>query len=281
MRRAPSDERPRTMARGRAWVEASLDTATRDLGLSRSVTIAIVLMPVAIVLGAVAAAGLGTGVYKWLIREDGPVENLQVLLFLGSAVGSLVLARVHHRAGRTGVAAVFAVAGIGLLGIAGEEIAWGQRIIGWETPEAFAEVNRQGETTLHNVDTIEEIVRWGVFGVAVLAAIGALVYDRGPLHTRPPVVRALVPSRVFLPAFALIAGWRVFREAIVPPRSLRFAISEFTEIVELVMAATVAIFVWLQVRRLRAEPEQEASTGDAAAEPIVIADEAEPERALP
>jgi hypothetical protein len=254
-----SRRRPWSGRDARAPIDAFVSAAALDLRLSRTSTVVILLLPAAVVAAAVLSAGLGTGVYKALVREDGPVENLQFVLFAGASFGALVLARLHHREGRRGIAAVFVLAAIGLFGIAGEEISWGQRIFGWGTPEALAEINRQGETTLHNVETIEELVRWSVFGVAVAATVAALLYDRGPRHARHPVVRALVPSRVFVPAFVLIAGWRMYRETVVPPASLRFAISEFTEIVELVMASTVAIFLALQLRDLRAAQRPDAA----------------------
>lgn len=39
---------------------------------------------------------------------------------------------------------------LGCFYIAGEEHSWGQHFFGWETPEGWAEVNRQDETNLHN-----------------------------------------------------------------------------------------------------------------------------------
>ena len=33
----------------------------------------------------------------------------------------------------------------------GEEISWGQRILGFATPESMADVNRQGEFNIHNL----------------------------------------------------------------------------------------------------------------------------------
>jgi hypothetical protein len=42
------------------------------------------------------------------------------------------------------------VVGVGLLGVAGEEVSWGQRLLNFETPEAIAQQNRQGEINLHN-----------------------------------------------------------------------------------------------------------------------------------
>jgi hypothetical protein len=38
---------------------------------------------------------------------------------------------------------------------AGEEISWGQRILGFQTPESLSQVNRQEEFNLHNLSTWE------------------------------------------------------------------------------------------------------------------------------
>jgi len=38
---------------------------------------------------------------------------------------------------------------------AGEEISWGQRILGFETPQSISEVNKQEEFNLHNLSTWE------------------------------------------------------------------------------------------------------------------------------
>jgi hypothetical protein len=38
---------------------------------------------------------------------------------------------------------------------AGEEISWGQRILGFQTPESLSEVNRQEEFNLHNLTVLE------------------------------------------------------------------------------------------------------------------------------
>jgi len=38
---------------------------------------------------------------------------------------------------------------------AGEEISWGQRIFGFETPETLAQVNKQDELNLHNLSVLE------------------------------------------------------------------------------------------------------------------------------
>ena len=35
-----------------------------------------------------------------------------------------------------------------------EEISWGQHIFGWQTPEFFLKINKQGETNIHNVYSV-------------------------------------------------------------------------------------------------------------------------------
>jgi hypothetical protein len=42
---------------------------------------------------------------------------------------------------------------------AGEEISWGQRLIGWETPPLMLEINHHKETNLHNIQAL----RRGIF----------------------------------------------------------------------------------------------------------------------
>ena len=81
-----------------------------------------------------------------IYQEDGPLEYLTALLALGAAV--LLLTGLPHadRPSRifAGIVAIAAIL------FAGEEISWGQRIFGFESPGVFARANSQGETNLHN-----------------------------------------------------------------------------------------------------------------------------------
>ena len=62
---------------------------------------------------------------------------------------------------------------------AGEEISWGQRIFGFKTPQALAQVNKQDELNLHNLTVMENSkfftadrmfdVFWFLFGVLIPA----------------------------------------------------------------------------------------------------------------
>jgi len=88
-------------------------------------------------------------VYVRLVSEDNWGEFSTSISFLIAAA----LFAICSRANRETFARywyLLLVAACFLLGM--EEISWGQRIFGFETPEALGEVNLQNETTIHNIE---------------------------------------------------------------------------------------------------------------------------------
>lgn len=89
--------------------------------------------------------------------EDGPIENLGALSYFVAAVLCAMCFRdsrgkAHRFFGwRTQANIHFLLLGLFFFVCAGEEISWGQRIFGWDTPEAWQELNAQKETNLHNL----------------------------------------------------------------------------------------------------------------------------------
>lgn len=92
---------------------------------------------------------LPTDSRRWLYAESGPLEWAQVLFFLAAAVLAIHLA---FRAGGAWWARACYL-GFGLVGlmVVGEELSWGQHMLGFETPEALATANKQDEANLHNL----------------------------------------------------------------------------------------------------------------------------------
>ncbi len=86
--------------------------------------------------------------YIWATYEDLFGEWLQFWCFVATLVLSLKLAftRGTYRA-------FFALLALGSLYVALEEISWGQRVLGFSSPEFFKANNLQGETNLHNMLT--------------------------------------------------------------------------------------------------------------------------------
>lgn len=119
-----------------------------------------------------------------LVVEDSPIEYAGALWFFLAGVFFL-LAFFSSRTGnqfwkfKTGRNYVYLILALLLFFGAGEEITWGQRLLGFDTPEAFGE-NIQQEATIHNLPAFDPtntdslfnmnrlfIYFWFSFGVAV------------------------------------------------------------------------------------------------------------------
>ncbi len=77
---------------------------------------------------------------------------------------------------------------------AGEEISWGQRILGLETPEYFEERNAQQEIGFHNlvIEIGGEKVKLNklIFGTGLAIAMVIYLFVATPLYRRNPMVRS-------------------------------------------------------------------------------------------
>ena len=139
----------------------------------------------------------------WITREDSVSESVSAICYLAAAC-VFFIEWIHGRFRNVfmlGYALLFLVVG-------GEEISWGQRIIGIQTPEALKELNVQKETNLHNIDGIHQHVR--AVGLLVVLTIAVLMpvterwfrsmrelYSRlkipvAPLWTAPLTILALL-----------------------------------------------------------------------------------------
>lgn len=236
----------------RSRVDAAVATTAGELGLSERLVWLVLALPGLVIAPVVLGAAISQDVYKVLIAEDGPFEWAQVVLFLTAAALATVLARGHASRGRRPVAAMFLLGVVALVVIAGEEISWGQRLLGIETPEVLVELNRQEELTLHNIHAVEDLFRLAVLTIGLFGAIAPFVLRRPRWRVRAPhLVAAFVPHPVFAPAFAAIAGWRIYRSLLPAPAGYEFAVGEFAEVMELILGITVVLVLALQVRARR------------------------------
>lgn len=124
---------------------------------------------VASLLLSVFFAGLlvfSPGQFNAMSLEDGLVEWASaIMLFASGALFLLTLTRLKKGTAYYGLSVMTVVlfaAGVIFIGL--EEVSWFQRVIGVETPEAFAD-NRQEEMNFHNfaTDKFENVYYFGAF----------------------------------------------------------------------------------------------------------------------
>ncbi|RYY60625.1 MAG: hypothetical protein EOO05_09285 [Chitinophagaceae bacterium] len=105
-------------------------------------------------------------------EEDGSVEWLTVLgLLLGCAVCIERFIRLRKERSWWFLTVVILL-GLLMFAAAGEEISWGQRILGIRSSEFFIENNAQGETNFHNLVVGGEKLNKIIFSIGLSIALG-------------------------------------------------------------------------------------------------------------
>jgi hypothetical protein len=128
-----------------------------------------------------------------LFAEDMAFEMLQAQLFVFSG---LLLLRVRRTAAGL-QRGMLLLGALGFFFVGGEEISWGQRILGFDTPEFWA--NNQDETTIHNIPALDSWMnlRPALYAWAALSALA---------HFAPALRRALAAFAIpVVPAIGWLA----------------------------------------------------------------------------
>jgi len=183
----------------------------------RSAQILMILIPV-VVLVFVLIQVLWPEFAVWLVRCDNHTTcglNFRHAIFVKAAfelvavVIFVTLALKFVKKKQLWPSLVLVLLALVTLLLAGEELSWGQRIFEWATPAAFAKINAQGETNLHNLATQLFQNTWYFGGWLLLVA---LPFFREPLakffkrFKRFAFVADFLPPTYFLLIFAAAYG---------------------------------------------------------------------------
>ena len=203
----------------------------------------------AVLLGA---SRVSLPVFQFFTREDGVLEWLQFAAYITASVVALVVAWTLLRSDRRGFAAAYLAVALGAFVVAGEEISWGQRVFGVETPESLEELNRQGEIGVHNIFGVETIFNLGLLAAGFYGSLCAWAIRT---RERPgsSALTLLVPPLFLTTCFLLVFLHRLVRFT-VPDVTDITAFVKFGEWPELCFAVGVASFCALNLRELRRQP---------------------------
>jgi hypothetical protein len=180
-----------------------------------------------------------------LCREDGALESLSALFYLLSAgiFLRLFITRRPPNYWHMAFAALFFAA-------FGEEISWGQRILGLATPEALGGINVQNELNIHNIRSVHESAR--ALGLLVVAAVCYAIplSNRHSPHFRHLYRRLRVP--VF-PVECLLVPSIAILFMVVPRLAFDQVVFNLDEAGEFYLSAGFLLFAWrLRHEKLRA-----------------------------
>jgi hypothetical protein len=208
---------------------------------------------------------LGDATFSWLIREEHPIEGLGALSLLASSIACFVLwrrVRDDDRWPALRRLSLLALAVLFLFGF-GEEISWGQRILGLETPESLQAANAQNETNVHNLQAFGGVLDmdglfqlfWLMMGV-VIPVLALWRVARRPLERLIPILPlALAP--LFVLNQLLTRGFYEMLSANPDLyHSTRFGFEHgIFEIKETVSCLLLATGFWVLVLRQKRAPD--------------------------
>jgi hypothetical protein len=155
--------------------------------------------------------------------------------------------------------ALFALLALGSLFIAGEEIAWGQRLLGFATPEELAAVNHQNEVTVHNVSGLQTAFNVVLLVAGAYAGIGPWIARRRGAGVPSERMKLLMPPLFLSSFFFVVFLYKLIRFVLLPEPA--FTIVKYGEWPELCMGLGVATFAALTIRRLREGPTRAIEGG--------------------
>jgi len=190
------------------------------------------------------------GAASWLVRENRPVELVTFLFLMMGGFNGLRLAyRARQEAESTFAFSFYVIFSIGLLIIGMEEVAWGQWLFSYETPDLFKEINVQKEMTFHNIEGLHGHSEYLhlTFGVAGIVSVSIKKHR---------YLEKICAPAILSPNFLVIIGLAapdLYNDYWLIQHNLDAFINYIDEVVELIIAMTATIYVWLNGRMLSAE----------------------------
>jgi hypothetical protein len=207
---------------------------------------ALVILPIA---GGfvVLATRLYPPLFHLLVNEDRFLQWLQFLGYLTASIAAVLISFRLHREKRLLLSIAFALLAAGCFFVAGEEISWGQRILGFGTPHEWAEINRQHETNIHNVDEVPFNLTMMLIGA--YGSVGAW-FVRWRLRGRTPeILEFLFPPLFLTTSFFVLFGYKFLRFTFFTTPHM--TVVRMGEWAELCLALALAAFTLLTRRRMR------------------------------
>ncbi len=178
-----------------------------------------------------------------LLHEDSAIEWVTALASAAAAVAAAYVARLLWSDGRRRHAAMYALVAIGAILATGEEMSWGQRVVGFGTPESLREANEQEELNVHNLGDVYPAYLGALLIVGLYGSVGSwFVYRVKQWHS--PTWYLYMPPTFLSLAFFQLAAYRLVRYTGLTGHN-------YGEWCEYCAVAAIAIFVALNARRLR------------------------------
>jgi hypothetical protein len=239
----------------RRFCAASADQIGMNIGWAYTLAALGVAIPVILFLGLALPATREATIW-FAFHEHHPVEILTPIpMFLAAIVCCVLTFKLWGQENGRFPALFYFVFGLGIAVVGMDEIAWGQKIFHWETPDWVASWNQQGETTLHNVQGLQgntEFLRMA-FGFGGMIGIRLVAVRRFEKIGAPLVLLPWFFSIAVLAVLDLIEDYHTqlrLEDIHYLMRRFSITIKYISESVEMMVGISAFLYAWLNHRRI-------------------------------
>lgn len=204
----------------------------------------IFLSPVLFVIGMSMVWVWPQDVFLKLVEEDSLIENLQVLMLLAGSISAFLLSKKLWSKKQILLAILFSFVCLTLFFIAGDEISWGQRIIGYGTPSEIANENLQQEVTVHNINGIHQLVGLGYLMIGLYGSFAWILADLF-FKKQEKILKYFVPGQYLFFFFYLSLVYNAY--TLGGPHNY----GEWSEVAELLLYSGISMFLLLKVTEMK------------------------------
>jgi len=177
-----------------------------------------------------------------LLKENNLVETLTfIFLLFGSILGFILAKSAFKKEMEIHIWMFIALFAFSLFIIAMEEIAWGQQLFKFETPETFKKINAQGELTLHNINSLQgksEYFRI-IFGFLGIIGIYLAKYS---------FFKTIAPPKILISFFAvifLVTLIDLYADYFTIHKNLDVGLQRISELIEMLIGLASFIYMYL------------------------------------
>ena len=230
------------------------------------VTALLIALPLTIIAISYFIYVKAPATFNSICKEDGIVENLQFAAFLTATIIGIWLCIRLWRNKDIWTAIPYTLFALLCFFIAMEEISWGQRILGFETPESMKTISTQDEINLHNIAEIQNHIFFFYAAVGAAACLSAFLtlipylrrirlFHYYTMH--PLLLPYLIPALAYGMYRIKLGGWHEMRKHMSHDSAKLISIIQ--EPVELGMALGFAVIMLVALRlsfvaKLQANP---------------------------
>jgi hypothetical protein len=250
------------------WLTALVDRSANEEHISKRSIWGILLVPPILAVAIFMFHFINRRQYLWLLSEWRPIELLQVVFF---GLASLIAFRIALKSWRDNqkiFAVLYFLLGLALFFIAGEEVSWGQPVFRrifawWPDRDSLRDINAQGETTIHNMRSVQWVFNWFYLSLALYGSLSPLLFLSRRWRDEPRL-RLIAAPMITVPAFLVMAAFMIVRVFIAPYNGLTESESfmRYKEVGELTVAFGLWLFTALNWRWLRLPSDQRAPVSD-------------------